>query len=173
MRGSKDRSTPSVPPNAFSKSFLRRFEQQDEPPTGAEADLAGPWVLEEVPGRGFGLFRLGEGFARGFRPAAVFFDRWLALLALAVLPGTARDSLLSLRKEADEHGFGVLLDDGTVAGHFALFDEDFLEALNNAVSLLRSPAALACLLEAAGPLALERCGAILEYRIIEKPEGEE
>jgi len=43
-----------------------------------------------------------------------------------------------------------------------LFDEALIDAMNAVVSLMRSPWSLACLLEAAGPLALERCGALLE-----------
>jgi hypothetical protein len=170
MRGSKNRSTPSIP-NAFSSSFLHRFEERDEPPTAAEADLAGPWRIEEVPGRGFGLFRAGESLARGFRPAAVFPDRWLALIAAAVLPGTGREPMLLLRQEADAEGFGLALDDGTLAGRFELFDENLLGAMNHAIALLRSPLSLSFFLEAAGPLGLERCGAILEERIGGEAEG--
>jgi hypothetical protein len=150
--------------NAFSRTFLRRFDQQDEPPTGAEADVAGPWRLEEIPGEAFGLFRAGESLARGHRPAAVFPNRWLALLAAAVLPGTGRDATLRLNKQPDAEGYGVALDDGGIVGHFELFDEALLDALNVTVSLVRSPQSLAYLLEAAGPAALERCGAILAQR---------
>ena len=162
-----DDSTPSQPSNAFTSTFLSRFEERDEPPTAGEADAAGPWFVEPIPGLGFGLFRAGESLARGFRPAAVFPDRWLALLAAAVLPGTGRDDLLRLRKEPDALGYGVVLDDGELVGHFELFAEPLLDAMNAAVALVRSPWSLACLLEAAGPLALARCGAILERRISE------
>jgi hypothetical protein len=147
--------------NAFSPSFLEQLMDRDEPPTGGEADVAGPWRIEPIPGLGFGLFRIGESLGRGFRPAAVFPDRWLALLAAAVLPGTGRDALLRLNKHPDAEGYGVVLDDGEVVGHFELFDEALLDALNVTASLVRSPQALAYLLEAAGPAALERCGAIL------------
>jgi hypothetical protein len=78
----------SLSPNAFVPSFLERIGERDEPPTAAEADAAGPWRVEEIPGEGFGLFRLGESRGRGFRPAAVFRQRFLALFAAAVLPGT-------------------------------------------------------------------------------------
>ncbi len=54
-----------------------------------------------------------------------------------------------------------MLDDGGIVGHFELFDEGLLDALNVTVGLVRSPQSLAYLLEAAGPVALERCGAIL------------
>ncbi len=155
--------------NAFSPTFLAAFMERDEPPTGAEADVAGPWSVEPIPNLGFGLFRVGESLARGFRPAAVFPDRWLALLAAAVLPGTGRDPLLRLEGEPDELGYGVTLDDGEVVGHFELFDEALLDALNAAAALVRSPWSLACLLEAAGPVATERCGAILDRWVAHLP----
>ena len=47
------------------------------------------------------------------------------------------------------------------AGHFELFSEPLLDAMNQAVHLIRLPQSLAYLLEAAGGAALERCGAIL------------
>src|SRR6478609_4267912 len=47
MRGFDDSTVSSH--NAFSSSFLHRFNQQDEPPTGGEADVAGPWHVEEIP----------------------------------------------------------------------------------------------------------------------------
>ena len=152
----------SQTPNAFSSRFLRRFNQRDEPLTAGEADAAGPWFIEEIPAVGYGLFRAGESLGRGFRPAAVFPDRWLALVAAAVLPGTGRDPLFRLATEPDASGYGVALDDGAVVGHLDLFDEPLMEAVNVAVSLVRSPWSLAYLLEAAGPLCLERCGAILD-----------
>jgi len=76
---SSDHRTPSHPRNAFDSAFLDRFAERDEPPTAGEADAAGPWHIEEIPALGFGLFRAGESLTRGFRPAAVFPDRWLAL----------------------------------------------------------------------------------------------
>jgi hypothetical protein len=42
--------------------------------------------------------------------------------------------------------------------------------LNAAVALMRSPWPLAYLLEAAKPLALERCGAILDRWLVEPGE---
>jgi hypothetical protein len=101
----------------------------------------------------------------------VFPDRWLALLAAAVLPGTGRDPLLRLSKEADPEGYAVTLDDGAVVGHVELFDEALLDALNSVIAVVRSPWSLACLLESAGPLALERCGVLLERWIAEPFAG--
>jgi len=163
------KDTPSQPPspsNAFSSDFLRLLDERDEPITAAEADMAGPWRVLRVPGQGFGLFRAGEHPSRGFRPVAVFADRFLALLAAAVLPGTGRDSLLSLAGDPgpDGLGYAVRLDDGTVIGHCAQFEEELIASMNAAVSLARGPGSLAYAMEAAGTVALERAGAILAER---------
>lgn len=156
-------------PNAFRRSFLRRISERDEPSTGGEADVAGPWWIEELPGGLFGLFRLGESHGRGFEPAAVFRDRSIALLAAAVLPGTGRDAAFRLHKDAGPEGFtletGVCGEGGEPVGHLALFDESLIDALHVVETLVRAPESLANLLEAAGPIALERAGAILEERI--------
>jgi hypothetical protein len=70
MTGSDDR-TPSPPSqsstsNAFTRPFLLRFGELDEPPTAGEADVAGPWEVEEIPGFGYGLFPRERG-AREFK----------------------------------------------------------------------------------------------------------
>jgi hypothetical protein len=97
---------------------------------------------------------------------AVFPDRWLALLAAAVLPGTGRDPMLRLHPEPEPDGtYAGILDDGTVVGWFQLFDEPLLDGLNLGVGLARSPESLAYLLEATGKVGLERCGAILDSRL--------
>ena len=64
-----DDGTSSQVPNAFTPWFLRRIGERDEPPTAGEADVAGPWRIEPIPGEGFGLFREGESLERGFGPA--------------------------------------------------------------------------------------------------------
>ncbi|HEX4960638.1 MAG TPA: hypothetical protein VF173_07345 [Thermoanaerobaculia bacterium] len=151
--------------NAFSRSFLKRIGERDEPPVAGEADVAGPWHVEEVPG-GFGLFRQGESLSRQSRPSALFAERWLALLAAAVLPGTGRDALFRLSKEADSAGYAVEESaSGKAAGHLALFDETLLDALNAAAVLVSHPVSLAFLLEGAGQVALERAGAILDETV--------
>src|SRR5262245_8957773 len=72
--------TPAPPSNAFTREFLSRLDERDEPITAVEADMAGPWFVVPIPGEGHGVFREGESPARGFRPTAVFADRFLALL---------------------------------------------------------------------------------------------
>ncbi len=164
MRGS-EHSSPSSSRNAFSPSFLHRIAERDEPPAAGEADAAGPWYVAELAGGGFGVFRAGESPERGHRPAAVFRERWLALVAAAVLPGTGRDAAFRLRKDAGPLGFAVESPSGEIVGHLELFDERLLDGLRCGESLLRSPRSLADLLEAAGQVALERAGAILDERI--------
>jgi hypothetical protein len=177
MRGYANSTTASTHPhlpNAFAASFLGRLAERDEPITAGDADVAGPWRIEPLPGHGFGLFRVGESLTRGFAPTAVFPSRWLALLAAAILPGTGKDPLLLLSKEADADGvYPVTLagggdgdggDDGPV-GVFQLFEEKSVDAMNVLIHLLQSPESLAYVLEAAGSAALERCGAILAERV--------
>ena len=158
-------SVPQTPSNAFHPDFLRLLDERDEPITSAEADMAGPWSVEPLAGRGFGLFRAGERPPRGFPPYAVFPDRFLALLAAAILPGLGRDPLLQLHPEPGPDGYEVRLDDGTAVGHLELFDELFVDHMNAVLGLARHPASLAFLAEAAGATALKRCGAILAQRV--------
>ncbi|HYH46148.1 MAG TPA: hypothetical protein VEG34_10710, partial [Thermoanaerobaculia bacterium] len=53
-----------------------------------------------------------------------------------------------------------------VVGWLRLYNPDLVGALHVLESVVRSPAALASLLEAAGPLALERVGQILRRRLV-------
>jgi hypothetical protein len=166
MQGSDDRTTLPYR-NAFTQPFLQRLGELDEPPSAGEADVAGPWDVEEIPGFGFGLFRKGESWNRGFPPAAVFARRPVALLAAAALPGTGRDAAFRLHKDAGPAGYAVE-SAGEVAGHVALFDERLVDALHVLEMVARSPESLANLLEGAGSLALERAGVILEERFPEE-----
>jgi len=175
-------STQSPLPNAFTPSFLGRLAERDEPPTAGDADVAGPWRIEPIVwngGHGFGLFRMGESLARGFAPTAVFPSRWLALLMAGILPGTGKDPLLLLSKQPDAHGtYPVALagggdggdggddDSRPPVGFFQLFDERSIDALNVVIHLLQAPESLAYVLEAAGGVTLERCGAILDERVV-------
>jgi hypothetical protein len=168
MRGFDKRTTSAVHPNVFTTQFLARLAERDEPPTAGEADVAGPWRIEEIPGHGFGLFRTGESLARGFTPLGVFPSRWLALITAAVLPGTGREPLIRIDKQPDADGVYPLLLPGLegeeAVGQLQVFHEDLVAAMNVAVHLLQAPESLAWLLEAAGGVALERCGAVLEER---------
>ena len=165
MRDSNESISPSSR-NAFTPEFLQRIGERDEPLTAAEADVAGPWAVEEMPGVGWGLYRAGEGAARQIRPYGVFRDHAVALLFAAVLPGTGRDKAFRLRKEPEGAGYAVeSAPDGRVIGYLALFDETLVDAAHAVEVLARLPESLANLLEAAGGLALERAGAILDARV--------
>ncbi len=165
MRDSNESISPSSR-NAFTPEFLHRIGERDEPLTAAEADVAGPWAVEEMPGVGWGLYRAGEGAARQFRPYGVFRDHAVALLFAAVLPGTGRDMAFRLRKAPEGAGYAVeSAPDGRVIGFLALFDEPLVAAAHAVECLVRRPESLANLLEAAGGLALERSGAILDARV--------
>ncbi|HVR95670.1 MAG TPA: hypothetical protein VMW27_03595 [Thermoanaerobaculia bacterium] len=162
MQGSDDSSIPSFR-NVFTPEFLQLLGERDEPPTAGEADAAGPWRVEEIPGV-FGVFRSGESIPRGFRPYAAFSSRPLALLAAAALPGTGRDPSFRLDKEAGPSGYAVQ-SGGETVGVLGLYDEKLIDALNVLEAVVRSPQALADLLEAAGALALERAGVLLDSRV--------
>ncbi|HZF07213.1 MAG TPA: hypothetical protein VFE33_00330 [Thermoanaerobaculia bacterium] len=151
--------------NAFSTEFLRRLDEMDEPPSAAEADVAGPWKIEICPDGGYALLRQGESLARGDRPAGTFERRETAFLAAAILPSRGRDPLYRLRGEETPRGFALEGARGETAGHLEYYDPDAAAALHVAESLLRSPEALARLLEAAGRVALLRAGKIVFERV--------
>jgi len=166
MRSHVD-STPSPANafNAFSEEFLRRLDELDEPPTAAEADLAGPYRIEVSPEGGYALLREGESLAKGDRPAGTFERRETAFLAAAVLPSRGRDPLYRLRGDETPRGFALERPRGEIAGHLEYYDPDAAAALHVAEWLLRSPEALARLLEAAGRVALLRAGKIVFERV--------
>jgi hypothetical protein len=156
----------SHPANAFTARFLARLGERDEPPTAGEAAVAGPWRIEPIPGRGLGLFRAGQSLARGGRPAAVCASSWVALVIAAVLPGTGRDPVLRLGKEAGTDGlYPITLDTGEVVAGLEVFDDTLIEHANAVVHLLQSPLSLANALDAAGAEALDHCGGILDERM--------
>lgn len=173
MRDSGDSSTPHSR-NAFADDFLRRFETADEPASAAEADGAGPWQIQPFPladGReAFGLFRAGERPEWGDGPAGLFRERSTALLAAAVRPFVGREAYLELGKEPWSSGF-PLLRQGEAIGWIDLFDENWAFGINVLERFTRSPEALASLLEAAGPLALQRAGRLLRVRVEEEQGG--
>jgi len=165
MRGYMDSSKEvSYPRNAFQPSFLEKIAEQDEPPFAAEAETAGPWHIEEHPENGFGLFRPGESYTRGFRPVAVCRTLWLARLLAAVLPATGRDRAFRLRSEPDLLGYAVesRADWGEPVAWLELFNDDIPPALHLALCLARSPESLKLLLAAAGGVALELAGVGLD-----------
>lgn len=160
MRSERDRSN-LLPSNAFDETFLAAIDQLDEPMTAAEAEAAGPWVLLEMSDGQWGVFRRGQSPERGDIPVASFRWREKALLAAAVFPGTGRDPLYRLSPEPDREGFALRASDGEVEGHLRLFDEPLRDALHVVECLVRSPEALARVLEAAGGITLRETGRLL------------
>jgi hypothetical protein len=167
MRDRENPSTP-LPRNAFAEEFLRRFDREDEPSSAAEADVAGPWEVQlssTADGReAFGVWRQEERPEWGDVPAGLFRERSTALLAAAVRPFVGRDPFYELGRERRNGGF-PLLRQGEAIGWIDLFDEDWAFGLNVLERFTRSPQALASLLEAAGPLALDHAGRILDLRV--------
>jgi hypothetical protein len=151
--------------NAFSPFFLHLISQRDEPPTAGEADVAGPWRILEMPGRRFGVFRLGESPERDTARrrcsgsgGSLCWRRWSS-------PARTRDVAFRLHKAAGPKGYAIETGNGgELVGHSELFDERLVEALHVVACLVRSPEALANILEAAGPVALDR-EAVLDERI--------
>src|SRR5882724_8570277 len=159
MRDRENGSTPR-PSNAFTPEFLARLDQQDEPLTAAQADVAGPWIVVPIPSPGWAVLRRGESLAAGDVPRAVFAHRERALLAAAVLPGTGFDRLFRLQHERSPEGYAVE-SNGQVVGHLRHFDPELATAMHIAESLVRLPECLTRLLAASGAVALETAGRLL------------
>ena len=64
MRDPEQGNTPR-PSNAFTPEFLAQLDRRDEPVTAAQADAAGPWIVEEIPSPGWAVLRRGESVAAG------------------------------------------------------------------------------------------------------------
>lgn len=152
--------------NAFDAVFLDLLDQRDEPFSAAEAEAAGPWHVIAAPEGGWAVVADGESLEEGDEPAAVLRDRDLALMVAAVLPGTGREPLVRLGKDAEPGGY-PLLGEGEALGHLRLFNENLAAALNVLELLRRSPLGLARLLAAAGGLTLARTGKILRREALE------
>lgn len=146
-------------PNAFAPEFL---DEHDEPATSLETSTSGPWRVVALDREQWGVLQEGDA-----APRAVFKDRELALVAAAMIPASGRDLRLLLSTEAVADGFAV----GTqgskteTVGWLPTFDAETVDCLNAALHLVLSPPSLALLLEAAGPTALRRAGAILAERL--------
>lgn len=153
------------PENALSRRYLQTLRERDEVPTGLEAVSAGPFKLLEVE-EGHGLFRLWESPEKGHRPLAVFVDRATALRFMVVWSVIGREPTYRAPHPPEPRGVRVE-SHGEVVGHLEVFNEELLFAAHTVDCILRSPAALAALLEAAGPLAQELVGQILAQNVEE------
>jgi hypothetical protein len=151
--------------NAFASEFLDRLAEHDEAATSREASTAGPWRVVALGPDRWGVLQDGDA-----EPYGVFEARELALLAAAMIPAAGREPRLLVFGEAAPEGFpvGALhAAEGRVEiqGWLSAFDADAADCVNNGLHLAASPASLALVLEAAGPAALRRAGAILAERL--------
>ncbi|MEM7051832.1 MAG: hypothetical protein AAF604_19355 [Acidobacteriota bacterium] len=139
----------------FTDDFLHRFRRLDDPPSAFEAALAGPWEVEEAAG-GFMVMTAGG------RAAARCEERVTAHLMAACLPGLGRRDLFSI---VDGRAGPELRRAGETLAWLSPNARDLAPALHVGDCLLRSPQALAHLLEAAGSTALEGAGSVLARRL--------
>jgi hypothetical protein len=186
MRHHEDKSIPSgrtparptsrsTPPNAFSPEFLADVRDLDESLTAAEAEFAGPWKLEPLPGHpgAVAVLRECESLAEGDKPEAIFLEEETGRMCVALLPLVEREPPLHLQEDAHEGGlipggFPVTAIHGEegprVRGWFRRYHLGIVQAMGTAELLNRSPAAHAAVLEAGGGGALERIGRELAAR---------
>jgi hypothetical protein len=185
MRSNPKCSSPSTPPpsgpsssgpspKVFSPEFLAHLHEQDGPVTAAEAEYAGPWRTEPVPGRPgeVGVVREWESQQDGDTPRGAFVHEEVARLCAVALPLIGREPLFHLGEEAGESGvpgYPVLATEGErgpqVSGWMAVFEPEVLAAVHVLQGLVRSPAALAAVLEVAGGGALVQVDRILGRRL--------
>src|SRR5215510_4885583 len=94
-------SDPTSPlDNAFSPSYLARLRERDDSLTAAEAELAGPWKIEPVPGRpgAVAILRIWEDLAAGDSPVGVLWHTETAQLLSVLLPAIDREPLFYLEE---------------------------------------------------------------------------
>lgn len=153
-----------LPPQAFTAEVLETIQRVSEPRTAAEAELAGPWWAVRSARQGeYDVVRRGD-LEAGIEPLARFSERQLALLAAAALPAVGRAPAFRVVPEARDGRYPILRE-GEAVGSLDVFLADLAPALDLLIALMRSPAALALLLEAAGGTALQRAGRELALRL--------
>jgi len=162
---------PPVPGNLFSTDFLALLRERDEVLTAPEADLAGPWKCEPVPGRpgAVAVLREWESVDHQDEPEAVLWHDETALLLTAVLPALEREPLFHLAEQETTEGYPISAVFGEkgvqVAGWLRRYRPEAVQALHLLECVVRSPVALAALLEAAGCTAVEQAGQIVARRL--------
>src|SRR3954465_5293470 len=172
MRSSHDGSSTPVSSldNAFSPFYLSLLRDRDDALTAAEAELAGPWKIEPVPGRpgAVPILRLWEDLAKGDRPVAVLWHLETARLLAVLLPAIDREPLFHLAEQETPEGYPLVAVYGEQgpqeAGWLDRYEPRWAEGLHLLEAVVRSPWALAALLEAAGPGAEEQVGRIRARR---------
>ncbi len=152
--------------NAFAPEYLERLSEQDEADDALEAELDGEWRVEALRGGGFAVYRSWESESFGDAPIAHFEAEAEALLYAAVLPSLGRDPYFALEAERSPARLFTAGRGGHCRPVATLrhANDAAVAALHVATYLARHPTALASLLAAAGPIAIEIVGAILERR---------
>ena len=174
-RSENGSSVPAPRPNAFSPEFLQHLRDTPEPLTAAEADLAGPWKVEPVPGQpgAYAVLREWESVERGDLPEAVFLDEETASICAAGLPLVNREFLFHLAEEAQRADLtragyplsAVFGQQGPrVCGWLRHYDLQLVATLHILEALIRRPRSLAEVNLAAGGGALEQVGRYLAER---------
>jgi len=171
MRIRPDRSSP--PPaldNVFSHDYLAQLRERDEVLTASEAEYAGPWRCAPAvakPGA-VAVLREWEDPEREDPEGVLWHEETARLLAIA-LPMTEREPLFHLDDRETPDGFALTAVYGEqgaqTAGWLRRYEPRLAEALHLLEGVVRSPRALADLLEAAGPIAVEQVGKILARRL--------
>jgi hypothetical protein len=173
MRSSRNTTSRSTSPldNAFSPSYLELLRERDDSITAAEAELAGPWKIEPVPGRpgAVAILRVWEDLAIGDPPVAVLWHLETARLLSVLLPVIDREPLFHLEEQEKTEGFPLVAVYGEQrpqeSGWLDRYEPRWAEGLHLLEAIVRSPWALATLLEAAGPGAEEQVGRIRARRV--------
>lgn len=180
MRSTSDGNSPrpSAPRNAFEPTFLESVQAGAEPLTASEADLAGPWKLEPVPGHpgAVGVVRAWESLAEGDAPTGVLAHEESAALYAVLLPLLGREPLFHLGVEAVPGGplpgayplTSVFGEQGPqVCGWLPRYHPEAAFALHLLERLVRSPQLLAEVVFAAGAGALAQVGRYLAVRQVD------
>jgi hypothetical protein len=159
-----------TPPNAFTPEYLEEVQGQNEPLTAAEADFAGPWKVDPVPGRPglVAVLREWESLDAGDEPFALFWHEEQARRCAAILPAFGREPIFALGDAPAPEGFPLVHVYGEqgpqVCGWLTRCHPGVTAALHLAESLARSPSDLAEIAATAGGEALGQLGALLAQR---------
>ena len=149
--------------NVFDSDFLDRLARRGRGgPTSAEAEHAGPWTVRAQES-GFAVLRAADD-----EPDARLAERETALLLAAVFPALGREQRYQLTASEGAAGVDVRSFGGgrlEKVGWLRHRHPEIVEALHVVEWLLRSPASLALLLEAASYEVLAHAGRILDRRL--------
>jgi hypothetical protein len=164
-------STSSVsnptPPNAFTPEYLEEVRGRNETLTAAEAELAGPWKVEPVPGRPgvVAVLRVWENLEAGDVPFALFLHEEQARRCAAVLPAVGREPLVWLGDEPEADGYPLVHvygEQGAVTcGWLVQAHPGVAAALHLTEALARRPVDLAAVVDSAGGIAIDQVGSAL------------